>query len=133
MSYANLQAALDNHLQTLANLPPLQLENTRNIGRTGQSFSRATLLPARPSQLSVGAQGRDLRRGLYQIDLFVPTDDGATTANVMADEVIAHFPRGLVVSLDGTSVVVEMAYREVGQRVETFYMLPIMVVWWSIA
>lgn len=132
MSYANLQTALDTHLQTLTGLPTLQTENTRNVGRTGESFARATLLPARPTQASVGQHGRDLRRGLYQVDLFVPMDGGTASVNALADSVIEHFPRGLVLTASDTNVAIELAYREVGQRVEQFYMLPVIVVWWSL-
>ena len=133
MSFATIQSLLDTHLQTLTTLPPLQLENTRNIGKVNEPFCRATMLPARTTQLSVGVNGRNTLQGLYQIDLFYPQDGGTPVALAMADAVIAHLPRGLVLSSGQTFVHIQMSWREAGGRVEPFYQLPVVVQWSCIA
>lgn len=129
MSYQKIQSLLDTHLQTLSGLPALQLENTRNIGQTGIPFSRATLLPARATQATVGLQGRDSRTGLYQVDLFYPLDAGISTINTMADSVIDHFPRGLALIDNGLRVHTLVCWRETGRRIEPFYSIPVVVEW----
>lgn len=129
MSFQIIQSALDAHLQTLPGLPPLQLENTRNIGRTDESFSRATLITSRPGQLTVGRDGQDILRGLYQIDLFVPLDTGTARVNELADSVIEHFPRSLILGTAPVLVHINTAWRETGGRTEPFYGAPVVVAW----
>jgi hypothetical protein len=132
MSYKSIQNLLDTYLQTLAGLPTLQLENTRNIGQTGVPFSRATLLPARATQLTVGTTGRDLRTGLYQVDLFYPLDAGTGAVNEMADSIISLFGRGTTLSDVTATVHVSVAWRETGRRIDPFYCVPVVIQWSSI-
>lgn len=132
MSIATIQTLLDTHLQTLTGLPPLQLENTRNIGVTGVAFSRATLLPARTTQVTIGINGKDEVKGLYQVDLFTPQDTGTATANALADDVMDHFPRGLVLTQSGIYLHILRAWREVGRREAPFYNVPVLVEWSAI-
>ena len=129
MSYATIQDLLVNHLKTLVVLPTLQEENTRNIGKTGVSFSRATMLHTRPQQASVGINGKDAFSGLFQIDLFVPIDSGTADVNTLADTVVEHFPRGLTLTLGNVYVHIQLAWRETGSRFETFYNCPVVIQW----
>lgn len=132
MSITAVQTALVNKLQTLTGLPPLQAENTRNIGKAGQTFVRATLLPAATQQLSVGVNGRDQLSGLFQVDIFIPQDTGVSPANALADQIIAHFPRGTVLTEAGVTTHVQRAWRQTGGRVETFYQVPVVIQWVAI-
>ena len=132
-TYAIIQSLLDTQLQSLSGLPPLQLENTVNIGKTGVSFSRATLLPAAKSQASVGISGQDLIRGIYQVDLFVPQDTGSASVNALADSVVDHFPRGLALASGEVVVHINTASRLTGGRMEPFYSVPVQVQWSCIA
>ena len=132
MSMQTIQRLLNAHLSTLAGLPTVQHENTQNIGHAGTSFSRATLIPARPSVLTVGVDGRTELRGLYQIDLFVPMNSGAEAVNALADQVIEHFHRGLRITEGAVTVHVSLSWREAGMRVEQFYQVPVVVQWSSV-
>jgi hypothetical protein len=127
--YTTIQTLLDSHLAELTTLPPLQLENTRNIGKTGMSFTRATLMPARSTQISLGIAGHDRYDGLYQVDLFVPEDTGTTDINILVDSVLDQFLRGLQL-VDGDILVrIGNSWREAGGRVEPFYNVPITIEW----
>lgn len=129
MSISTIHQVLNDHLQSMGGLPALQLENTRNVGKTGVPFCRATLITSRPSTLTVGTTGQDILRGLYQIDLFFPQDTGVSDVNALADQIIEHFPRGLMFSADGTALHVNTTYRETGRRVDAFYQAPVVVAW----
>jgi hypothetical protein len=129
---ADIQTALVNHLKTFPTLPPLQEENTRNIGMTGQTFVRATLLPAQPRQLSVGQVGKDLRQGLFQIDVFVPQDTGIAAANQLADALVEHFPRVLALAQGDVIVHTPLAWRQTGGRNGVFYQVPVVIQWSAI-
>lgn len=134
MSYAVIQQLLDTHLQSLTGLPPLQLENTPNIGKATESFTRATLLPAAKVQRTVGLNGRDEIRGIYQADVFVPLNTGTATINALADDIVEWFPRGLMLASGGVVVHVQTASRLPGGRTQdgVFYSLPVQVRWSSI-
>lgn len=132
MSIASVQTALDTRLQDLTGLPPVQLENTRNNGVTGQPFTRATLIPAQTSQMTVGVTGRDQLIGLYQIDVFISGDIGVGPANTLADQLVGHFYRGLSLTQAGVTTHIRKAWRGAGYRVEKFYMVPVSVQWYAI-
>lgn len=132
MSIEKVQAALDARLQALTGLPPIQLENTRYKSVTGQPFTRATLMPAQTSQVSVGVTGRDQLIGLYQIDVVIPSDTGVAPANILADQLVGHFYRGLSLTQSGVTTHIKKTWRGAGYRVEQFYMVPVSVQWYAI-
>lgn len=128
MKYDAIQSLLDTHLATVPDLPPLQLENTRNIAQTGQPFSRATLATTE----ATSASNISTRfGGLYVIDLYFPQDTGVSTSNAMADAVIAHFWNVAQHRLEGDGVIVQLgrAWRESVGRREPFYALQVKVRW----
>ena len=131
MRYAAIQSLLDAHLAQVTGLPPLQLENTRNVGKTGQAFSRATLV-TNESQAASNQMTR--YGGLYVVDLYYPIDTGVADANAMADAVIGHFESAPLHRLiDGALVVqLERAWREGVGRREQFYALQVKVRWHSL-
>jgi len=129
ISITPIQKALDAHLLALDGIPQVQLENTRAPFKTGQSFTRATLIPSQPQQRTVGVTGRDMLSGLYQIDLFIPQDTGVDAANGLVDLVLGHFQRGMRIEHDGITVHIQRAGREAGSRHEPFYQAPVTVTW----
>jgi hypothetical protein len=132
MSISTVQTLLNAHLEDLTGLPPTQLENTQNLAVTGEAFTRATLIPARSSVLSIGVDGRTELRGLYQVDLFVPLNSGTADVNALADLVVQHFPKGARLTDGSTTVHCALSWREVGRRVEAFYQVPVLVQWSSV-
>jgi hypothetical protein len=132
MSIASIQTALVAHLKTLSTLPTLQEENSRFAPKSTDNYSRVTLLPAQPQQISVGTTGKDLLTGLLQVDIFVTLDSGIDAGNALADAVIAHFPRGQIVSHDNTSALCQRSWRQTAGRFNTHYQIPVVVQWASI-
>lgn len=129
MSYAKIQTLLDTRLAATTGLPTLQLENTRNIAKTGVPFTRGTLLPARSTQISLGTVGKDLFEGLYQVDIFIPQDGGTATVNALVDAVLTQFARGTRLVNGAVTVEIMNSWREVGSRIENFYSVPVTVEW----
>lgn len=126
MSFTTIQAILDTQLQTVAGLPVLQLENTRYEPKTGVPFVRPTFMPAETARLS---NTDDLLQGLYQIDVFYPTDKGTATASAMADLIKSAFVRGATYTTNSVNVHVVKSYREAGTVFQQFYKLSVMVQW----
>lgn len=127
MKYAHVQALLDAHLVEMADLPELQLENTRNVGRTGKAFSRSSMVTTESTR-----QGSQTRlAGLYIVDLYYPLDDGKPALNAMADAVMTHFRNVPLHRLQDANVIVQLEKEwceTVGRR-EPFYALQVKVRW----
>ena len=122
-----IQSLLDAKLTTVAGLPPLYLENIR-FRDNGDAWCRATLLPAETGIATLGVDGLNEERGIYQIDLFYPEGYGATPANTIADAVINTFKRGTTLTDGNISVQVWLSWRLPAQDyTQTFYQLPILV------
>jgi hypothetical protein len=132
MSRATIRSLINAHVASIPGLPPLQLENTPNIGQTGKPFSRLTLLPARSRSSSVGRNGTDLHRAIVQIDLFYPIDMSTRQADLMADIVCSHFPRGFVLGEGDVHVHFSTPSIDAGYIFEPFYCLPVVVEWSSV-
>lgn len=129
MTFATIQALLEAQVATVVGLPLYQMENTRISPVAGSPWCRSTFLPARTVQETVGMNGRNRLSGLFQIDLFYPSDKGTATANAMTDLVIAAFPRGLQLTSSGVTVLVETSWREAAYKVEQYYNTPVVLKW----
>lgn len=106
--------ALITQLQTVPDLPPLQLENA--VMQAKGPFARATTIRSRPGTLTVGVTGKDLHAHLLQVDLFNRLNEGTETSSALADAVIEAFPRGLELTADDVTIHVRKAFRETSAR-----------------
>ena len=129
MTYEAIHAALEDHATTVAGLPTLQKENTKNIAVAGRPFARTTLLPAESNAVSIGVTGITRLHGLLQVDLFYPADKGVTAANVMADAVVLAYKRGTFIQAGASKITIEMSWREAASIIESFYNVPVVVRW----
>jgi hypothetical protein len=132
MSRTTFRTLIESHVAAIPGLPPLQRENTPNIGKTGQPFARLTMLPARSVQSSVGLYGTDLHRALVQIDLFYPINAGTGPAEAMADTICSLFPRGFILSQGNVHMNFGTPSIDAGYTFESFYCLPVVVEWSSV-
>ena len=96
---------------------------------SGKPFTRTTLLPARPNQISAGVTGRDELIGLFQVDLYYPIGSGALEAASIADAVIAAFPRGWNTPAGGLTLRVTQSWREAGRVIDQLYTISVMLAW----
>lgn len=131
MIYEQVHDLLDTHLATLAGVPTIQTENTRNTAQLNKSFVRTTLLPAKPRAITVGVSGKTEYRGLFQIDIFTKLDAGPKAANALADAIIAHFPSATPLTDAGNTIEIfaDHAWRQVSRREEPYYSLPVVIEW----
>ena len=136
MNYDVIRKLLDTQLQTVVGLPTLYTENN-SIEVDGRgAFCRSTLLNSEPMPLTVGPNGNNQYKGLYQVDLFYPQDNGTTTQNALAGLVIDAFPRSLILNdaTTGLNVHVDMSWQLTAYTVQqNYYVVPISVRWSSYA
>lgn len=128
MSYSLVQSSIVTHLKTLTNLPPMQEENVHFT--PGTSWCRVTLLPAKTQQVTLGLHGSDRLMGLAQCDLFVPVGTGVGAVNALADQVVAHFPRGFTLTEDDLVIHIHRVWRQTGGiGPQKFYGVPVVIEW----
>ena len=74
--------AINNALTSIPGLPTLFTENNAGKPQLLTPWMRSTIIPSEPTQVTIGLD-RTLRfTGLVQVDYFIPSNQGSTTANV---------------------------------------------------
>jgi hypothetical protein len=129
MNYADVKQQLDTAVGAVSGIPALVLENVINRPTSGTSFTRTTLLPARPNRLTVGVSGRDELFGMYQVDLYYPIGQGSTNALTAADLVVNAFPRTWSVAVNSDVLRVTQSWVEAGREVNGWYAVSVILQW----
>lgn len=136
MSYFNeIQAALDTRAYAFATgngfTGQVAWENAPFTPTANTPWMRTTLLPAETEQRILGTNGLNRIQGIYQVDLFYPTEQGSGAARDKADSVISYFKRGTTATYSATKVIILKAYRSPALIENDWYHIPINISWYS--
>ncbi len=116
--FTNIEAALHTRLATLSGSPAVQWPNVHYQPIENTTFLRPTVLPASTTLESF--DGAEIHKGIYQIDVFVPTEKGVSALNTLLDSIADLFTSNKV--LTATDVVwVQAVGRGRAQRQESWY------------
>ena len=132
MSYISIHTALSDRLQTVVGLPTLQEENNRVRLGNGDIWSRATLLPAKTNIQTIGPNGFNQLNGLYQVDLFYPSDTGYTEPYNMVDLILASFVAGTVlgqIRIKNSYMISSHDLSRTDKVMPNYFILPVMIEW----
>lgn len=135
MSIKSIHNLLDTQLATTTNIPSITNENeTSSRPQTSATsvlkkpYIRTTLLPARTTTATLGPSGIDRWYGLYQVDIFFPTNDGTDGPDYAADQIISNFAAGTILTGDGVQLrIAQTSWREAGTESTMWYQVPVMV------
>lgn len=94
--FANIEGALNTRLSTLSSSPPVAWPNTAYIPIENTSYIRPTLLPVDTNLESLA--GSEEHIGIYQIDVFVPTEKGVSALNTLLDNIQSLFKSNRVMT-----------------------------------
>ena len=107
---SDVRNALEAHASTISGVPSdLSWENVPFEPTPGQSWLRFTLIPISQRPTDVTATGLKRIDALFQVDVFVPVDNGPAAAETLAEAVIAAYAPGDPLTSNGVSVQVEYA------------------------
>ena len=120
--YNDMRAALDTRLTTLAGSTPIAWENTNYKADADTEFLRSTFIPSDTSQYTLGDTGKDVTRGLYQVDVFAPAQMGRTTK---PDSIADHFKRGTILTKNATRVRIRSVSVGRGTLDGAWYIVPV--------
>lgn len=108
-AHSDISIAFVKHLKTLPGLPALvAYENGRTKEPVnGQAYYAEYFLPSKTSGLFLGFDDPDEYKGIYQVSIFTPSNSGRPALTFSADDVIAHFKKGTVLSNGSLSFCIE--------------------------
>jgi len=130
IDYNDARAALDARLEAYQSTN-VAFENTKYTPKEGVGYLRTFLLPAEPSQATVGANGLDRVAGIYQIDVAEPKDGGNGALLRKVDEVVAQFARGLSVTSNAVTLTIQRSWPGPAIARDSFYVIPVSVSWYT--
>jgi hypothetical protein len=85
-----------------------EFENLDYSPIEGQPYQRVALLPAKPLNQTIGSSNNIAQeRGLFQIDLYYPLNKGPGDADAQAALIAARFKRGLSVTANQVTTIVD--------------------------
>lgn len=93
---------------------------------------RETLLPGVPETVEIMRDGRARKRGVYQVDSFVPAGMGTGVADQLSAQIEGAFPRGATFIEDVLSVHVRRSYTLPSRSAGDWYMTPVVIDWWTL-
>lgn len=101
-----IRGALDTHLSTAPDLPPVAFENSNFEPVPGQTYAEAYLMPRNPANPTLGLQMQDLG-GVYQISLYFPRGADTGEMDNLAGALQNHFYAGLILHAATMRVLIE--------------------------
>lgn len=131
--WASIRKAFAVKLNTLT-LPSgvtIAWANTHFQPTLGSPWVRANLIPAQTRQGSIGEDGTDLHQGIFQVDVFYPSNSGDGAAFALADDILEHFSRGTVLIADGIRVRMETSNPTTPNSEPDWYHVPVELRWFS--
>ncbi len=113
MSIVLVRAALEAKLNAMTPILAIAWQNVGYTPVTGTPYQAAHLLPATPSNPTVG-DGFYREQGIFQISLFYPLLTGAQAAEARAQLIRTTFKRGTAMTSGSVKVLVDTT-PEIGQ------------------
>lgn len=113
MSIVSVRAALEAKLNAMTPTLAIAWQNVGYTPVTGTPYQACFLLPATPSNPTVG-DGFYREQGIFQISLFYPLLAGPGTAEARAQLIRTTFKRGTAMTSGSVSVLVDTT-PEIGQ------------------
>jgi hypothetical protein len=129
--FYDIQAALNQQLNTMPSAPPIAWPNTNYEPAVGTLWLRPTLLPADSEVATLGAGGSDENIGIYIIDIFAPLGDGHLEAYQMADTVANRFKTDTELTYNGRTVWCMSASIAAATREENWWQVPVRIAYLS--
>ncbi len=128
-AFKDISVALNKKIQaySVANTRPVAYENIEYEPIVGTMYLRPTLLPAKSSQAGLGTAGQERHEGIYQIDVFAPSNKPLVVALTEADAIANYFTRGLTLTYNAVNVRVNTASQGRANRDGAWFVIPVFI------
>lgn len=126
--YQSISNLLDNHLSnSFGTELDIFTENKKVSAKASSTWLRTTLLPNESDISTLGPTGYNRYSGLFQIDIWQPSDIGKNFT--YADSIINIFTRSTVLSDANISLRIVKSWAERSIKEHSNYNTPVMVRW----
>ncbi|MCG8608957.1 MAG: DUF4128 domain-containing protein [Pseudomonadales bacterium] len=102
--FLDISAALSGRLNTLTDLPPVAWMNRIYSPVDGTLFLKEFWMPGEVEQSDLGTSGRDFHQGIYQVNIFCPTNNAKNEGLVLADRIADHFARSTTLTYNDVNL-----------------------------
>ena len=131
MSYQLVREALETRLKTYADAEGVTVAWENIPSEWGEVFLRPWLLVNEPAQASIGVNGEDMLRGIFQVSVYSRPDAGLGDIYTRVDGLVAQFDRGVQLTAGGQTVTCERAWPSQAFRSGDAYVVPVSVSWFA--
>lgn len=108
--YADIRAALTQHLKDMPGLPDVAWENMGYVPTVGVPYLKPDILWGESFQAEYGTNGANRESGIYQVACNYPPGEGTGPLNAMLGKLRERFKRGTTLTYNGLTVKIRKAY-----------------------
>lgn len=127
--YDRIRKVLETTLDNIVGIPEIAWENVTFSPTTGTSYVKARFAPTVREPAVRGLNPQMYYQGIFVIDVYCPEGVGPATADGIANSIIDAFDAPNDLTVDGTSVTIRFAERELGTQEGAFYRIPVVISW----
>lgn len=128
-AFKDISIALNNRVAAYASANTRQVayEGIEYTSVIGTPFIRPTVLPVSSVQANLGKSGQELHEGIFQIDVFWPTNQAKALPLGEADKIANYFTRGLTLTHNGVNVRIGTASIGAANRDNAWLQIPVLI------
>ena len=127
--YDDIRKVLETTLANVSGIPQIAWENVTFSPTTGTSYVKARFAPTVREPAVRGLNPQMYYQGIFVVDVYCPEGVGPSTADGIANSIIDAFDAPNDLTVDGTSVTIRFAERELGTQEGAFYRIPVVISW----
>lgn len=121
----NISGALDGHLNTMVDLPPVAWPNSDYSPSEGIIFLSVDLLTASTSNIDLSYL--ENHAGVYQVTVVAPAEQYKAESQALADKVADHFLSTRQLTYNGLTLKVDTASFSTGFIDGAWYQIPVSI------
>lgn len=128
--YDEIRAAFETKLANIPGIPDIAWENTQFSPTTGQPYIHPRLLPTVREPAVRGTNPQIYYQGLYRVECYVPSGQGPSAADTLANTIIDEFEATTDLTFNSTVVSIRYAEREQGMPDNAHFVVPVNISWY---
>jgi len=127
--YDDIRKVLETTLAGITGIPSIAWENVTFTPTTGTSFVKARFAPTVREPAVRGLNPQMYYQGVFVVEVYCPEGVGPSVADNLCNSIIDTFDAPNDLTVDGVSVTLRYAERELGTQEGAFYKIPVNIGW----